>query len=285
MKKTFSDLIKKLSFSKSRGEDSESVSDPEIVLSTLCSSSGRSIGKVRKSNQDSLFSSIYRICDHKHDLELGVFIVADGMGGHSNGELASELAIQVSSSVLLDLINDPEIDLGDENVVFSAIKQAVTQSQDTIMSYGKDMGTTITLAVVINRRVYIANLGDSRCYLASGDVLEQVTNDHSLVNRLVEIGQLKPEEAKDYPQKNVLYKALGVTGNISPDLFVRDLKPEDKLLLCSDGLWGCVDDAVMANVITSDESLQIRVNKLIDLALMAGGPDNISCILCELQTC
>jgi len=285
MKKTFSDLIKKLSFTKTREEEPETTREPEVVLSTLCSSSGRSIGKIRKSNQDSLFSSIFRISDHDHDHELGIFIVADGMGGHSNGELASELAIKVASSVLLDLIKNAEIDLGDDNVVFAAIKQAVTQSQDTIMSYGKDMGTTITLAVVIDRRAYIANLGDSRCYLTNGDALEQVTNDHSLVNRLVEIGQLTPEEAKDYPQKNVLYKALGVTGNISPDLFSRELKPGDRLLLCSDGLWGCVNDAIIASVITSNESLQNRVNELIGLALKAGGPDNISCILSELQTC
>lgn len=285
MKKTFRELIKKLSFSKDPAEGFDLPVEPTIVLSSLSFSSGRSIGKVRKSNQDSLFTNITRISDHDIDREIGIFIVADGMGGHSSGELASELAIKVTSTVLIDIIKNEEIDLWDDKAIFELIKQAISQSQEAILSYEKDMGTTITLAVVIGQRAYIANLGDSRCYLVNKNVMQQITNDHSLVNRLVEIGQLKAEDARDYPQKNILYKALGVTGNISPDLFARDLFPGDQLLLCSDGLWGSVDDSIISSVLINGTSLNNRVNELIVLALNAGGPDNISCIVAELQNC
>jgi len=279
MKNSFRSFLKKLTFIRPHNED-HNQKGPISAVSTLSVGSGRSIGKVRKIDQDSLFTSVTRQGHNTEDSEIGLFIVADGMGGHMHGEVASQLAVDTTSSAILSSIQDPEFHL-DEESALPLLRAAVEKSQNIIMSQQQDMGTTIVLALVYKGRAYIANVGDSRCYLFSNGEMEQITSDHSLVNRLIEIGQVSKEEARNHPQKNVLYKALGVTGNITPDLFTRKLANGEKLLLCSDGLWGCVEDATMANVLNNGRSLSENAQELIDLALQAGGPDNITCVLIE----
>lgn len=278
MKNTFRALLKKLS--TLIPHDPNPIIKPISMVSTLTVGSGRSIGKVRKVDQDSLFTSVTRRGYDVDDSEIGLFIVADGMGGHMNGEVASKLAVDTTSETILAALQEPDLDLSDENIL-NLVKASIEKSQKIIIGQQQDMGTTIVLALVVNQRVFIANVGDSRCYVFTKDQIEQITIDHSLVNRLIEIGQVTKDEAKTHPQKNVLYKALGVTGIITPDLFTRDLVSGEKLLLCSDGLWGCVEDDSIAAVLGNGNSLSDNARELIDLALQAGGPDNITCVLVE----
>lgn len=282
MKNSFRSFLNNITrFTGIPASDKKEKNSPPPVFLTV--SSARSVGKVRKNNQDALFTCTARICHNELDQEIGLFIVADGMGGHAKGEIASQLAIETTSNVIMGTLKKPNFSLNDEEKILELIRSAVEQSQEVIVSQAVDMGTTLTMALVIGNNAYIANIGDSRTYLRSKDGLDLITSDHSLVNRLVEIGQITEEEAKTHPQKNVLYKALGIVGNITPDIFTRQLENDETLLLCSDGLWGCVDDQIMDSVLISENDNNTKVDKLIDLALAAGGPDNISCVLVTLR--
>ena len=141
------------------------------------------------------------------------------------------------------------------------------------------MGSTTTLCFVLNQRAYFAHIGDSRAYLVDGEKIEQLTDDHSLVARLVRIGKLTPKEVKNHPQQHIIYKALGVDREVEPYCFVRLLSPEQALLLCSDGLNGMVSDDQILQVISNDSlSYTEKINLLINLANEAGGKDNITAV-------
>lgn len=262
------------------GGKKEHIAPPAVYLSV---GSARSVGKVRKNNQDALYTCAARISHNQFDQQIGLFIVADGMGGHAKGEIASQLAIEATSNLIMGTIKAPNFSSKTEDDILEMIRTSIIKSQEVIVSQEVDMGTTLTLALVIGNNAYIANVGDSRCYIRSKEGLKLITNDHSLVNRLVEIGQITEEEAKNHPQKNVLYKALGIAGNITPDIFTRQLEDNDTLLLCSDGLWGCVEDPMLDSVLMDETDLNAKADKLIDLAMDAGGPDNISCVLATLR--
>jgi serine/threonine protein phosphatase PrpC len=217
---------------------------------------------------------------------LGLFVLADGMGGHQSGEVASSLATRaVAHHITRDfylpaLINqEPDTSQPDLRDV---LMDAVHDANDNVADRVPGGGTTLTCALVLDSRAYIAHVGDSRAYIvtAAGE-LDQITHDHSLVARLVELGQLTPDETAVHPQKNVLYRAVGQGGELEVDTYMRTIGDGEQLLLCSDGLWGIVGEAKMAEIVMASSSPQEACERLVVAANEGGGRDNITIILVE----
>jgi serine/threonine protein phosphatase PrpC len=243
------------------------------------------IGKVRSNNQDAVYSfySTTRSSDEWPDF--GLFVVADGMGGHQDGEKASAITARSVASEILASLYVPMVrgeDPAEQMPVSEILTEAVQKANSEVVAKVPEGGTTITSAVVIGDLAYIAHVGDSRIYLIHKGMIEQITRDHSLVQRLIELGQLTPEEATDHKQPNMLYRALGQNESVDVDTLTRRLPPHSRLLLCSDGLWNQVTDTEILDIVVKNPSPQEACNKLIAQANMRGGIDNVSAILLRL---
>lgn len=237
------------------------------------------IGLVRKNNQDSY---AIRVLDDT----LSIAVVCDGMGGAQAGNVASAVAVEAFAATLEDackhgLPPDPE---RKQELLRGACRAANTQvfelSQNNPEYQG--MGTTLVAALVLSHEVYVINVGDSRCYILSEGRLTQITSDHSLVQALVDCGDITPEEARTHPKKNVITRALGVDNNIRSDVFQADYKEGDVLLLCSDGLTNTVTDAVLEAELAQLTSTEETARKLLTLSIEQGAPDNVTVILAQL---
>jgi protein phosphatase len=156
---------------------------------------------------------------------------------------------------------------------------AVQSANKAVSEESPGSGTTLICALVVGSQAYIAHVGDSRAYLLAKEGLEQITHDHSVVHRLVDLGQLTLDEVDEHPQKNVLYRAVGQSGALEVDTHVRKVSPDEYLLLCSDGLWGLVGEADMVDLIWGASSLQGACEDLVAAANEAGGRDNITALL------
>ena len=262
---------------------------PETVISSsnehLIFGQSTDVGMVRSNNQDSALSYFFtsRSADQRPDF--GLFIVADGMGGHHDGEKASALAVRtvaadVTNHVYLPLLNGDND--ADRPPITEALIGAVQKANADIISGVPEGGTTLTAAAVIGDLAYIVHVGDSRVYLITKDGLEQITRDHSLVQRLIELDQLTREEADEHPQKNVLYRALGQSETLEVDALTRRLPPNSRLLLCSDGLWNLVEEKDIVEISMSHNNPQEACDKLVALANKRGGTDNITAILLQI---
>ncbi|MEE8356598.1 MAG: PP2C family serine/threonine-protein phosphatase [Anaerolineales bacterium] len=248
---------------------------------------GLSVGKQRTHNEDAFFTLTTMFSFNENQLPFGLYVVADGMGGHKNGEIASELAIRTVVGYILTEIYKPMMSLNPKpsemsfkEVFHSGIEKANTEILKN--SYGG--GTTVTAVLIVGEQMTIAHVGDSRVYSVDKDGnLEALTRDHSLVKRLQELGQITPEEAAVHPQRNVLYRALGQGEPFEPEIISTSRPDLGSLLICSDGLWNIVPQEVISGIIVSGESPQQICDKLIDAANDAGGPDNISAILVEIS--
>ena len=237
------------------------------------------IGLVRKNNQDSY---AIRVLDDT----LSIAVVCDGMGGAQAGNVASAVAVEAFAATLEDackqgLPPDPE---RKQELLRGACRAANTQvfelSQNNPEYQG--MGTTLVAALALSHEVYVVNVGDSRCYILSEGQLTQITSDHSLVQALVDCGDITPEEARTHPKKNVITRALGVDDNIRSDVFCVEYKEGDILLLCSDGLTNTVTDAVLQTELSQLTSPEETARKLLTLAVEQGAPDNVTVILAQL---
>lgn len=237
------------------------------------------IGRVRQVNEDSALTGF--IND-----QLAFAIVADGMGGHQAGDVASQIAVEAFQRVLqqhVDIVNWTAEDAK------RLMRIAIRQANDEIYSLAKhmtqyhNMGTTIVAALIINQLVVIGHVGDSRAYRINNEQLELLTEDHSLVNALVKSGQLTAEEAEHHPRKNVLTRAIGTEDDIDVDIRIMEWKKQDILLLCSDGLSNRVSEEQLHQTVASLVPLEQRADQLIELALQAGGDDNITLILCDMD--
>jgi len=243
------------------------------------------VGRQRSVNEDAVL--VVQAFQEGHDaLEpFGLFIVADGMGGHKEGEVVSALAVRTAAHHILQQFYLTSLCCREHNAgqasIIEILEEAVNLANTTVTAAVPGGGTTLICALVMGRRVYLANVGDSRAYIVSPQGLEQVTRDHSLVDRLVEMGQLTAEEAAMHPQKNVLYRAVGQGGTLEVDTFVRSVPAGHHLLLCTDGLWGMVAEAEMASIIAQSPSPQEAGDALVAAANRAGGRDNISAIIVE----
>ena len=233
-------------------------------------------GKVRNHNEDSVI--IVRNNEGSQMLA-----IADGMGGHSAGEVASSIAI----THLSKMFNDNFLNLEKVQAV-NWLRDTVIEINDLIFDYAdkhpesKGMGTTLVVALVTSKYVLFGNIGDSSGFVVKNERLHKVTYDHTLVNLLLKAGELTEEEAKDHPKKNVLMKALGANNPIDIDIFDCDMDI-DSILLCSDGLTTMLDNEQIEKVLLSDIGIEDKVIKLIRKSNNRGGSDNISVAYLELK--
>jgi protein phosphatase len=235
------------------------------------------VGRHRKSNEDACF----------HDDDLGLYVVADGMGGHAAGEVASTEAVDaIHGMVKRGLKNQGATPLDEaraQRLLEGAI-QAATYMLVAIAEFDRDksgMGTTISAALIVNSSLVVGQVGDSRIYQIRGGKAYQVTEDHTLIAWQVKQGIISSDEAKLSPHRNVITRAVGNRDYVEVDTFVIPMQPGDRYLLCSDGLHGYFeesDELAQIAQIGGDEAVQ----RLIDLANERGGRDNITAVLVEI---
>lgn len=260
--------------------------NPRFDMQQLVASCGQSVGKQRDLNEDSILALTTTMAGNSGNLPFGLYIVADGMGGHQFGEVASNAAIRSVAGFILKKFHpylfQVKTDTMDES--FQEIMlEAVREAQRTIQREAPGSGTTLTAALVIGQQVTVAHVGDSRAYFVYPDGrIEPITRDHSLVKRLEELGHITPEEAVNYPHRNVLYRALGQGELLDPDIFTVAFPQPGYLMICSDGLWGVVAEQDIVRSIIEAPNLQRACQNLVTAANTAGGPDNISVILAQL---
>lgn len=300
------------------------------------------VGRLRDQNQDSLCTAEFNQSSVERPMRMGLYVVADGMGGHKGGEIASAIAAQVFTAEVMARVVAPlatststKPALSNE-AILQGMARAVQSANERIFkardNRQNDMGTTLVAALIACGKAYIVNVGDSRLYSfarqekeresgqvsvevdgtaplapgtsplektnsledagtsalttqdeADGDfALTQISVDHSLVHRLVELGQLDPEEAKVHPHRNFIYRSLGGPPPVDVDTFVRTLHPGDRLLICSDGLNSMIEDSAIEEVLATEQDPNIACQRLIDLANEAGGHDNITTIVVDI---
>ena len=250
-------------------------------------SCSQSVGKQREHNEDCVFALSIAIGGEKSSFPLGLYVVADGMGGHQYGEVASSAAARTLAGYLLKrflpyLVNPSS---GMDESIQELMRSAINDAQRAVIQAAPGSGTTLTAALVLGQQMTIGHVGDSRAYAihpyGGGETL---TRDHSLVKRLEELGQISPEEAAVHPQRNVLYRALGQGEILEPDIFTAQFPSSGYLLLCSDGLWSVLADNTIFQIVTTAKDLQSASQSLVEAANEAGGPDNISVIVVQLKT-
>lgn len=223
------------------------------------------VGLVRDHNEDSL------------TVTPPIFAVADGMGGHAAGEVASEIAIQT----LLE--HAPQTADGD------ALARAVIEANRAVIRAALDgrgkqgMGTTMTAAILEGRSLVVAQVGDSRAYLLHRGTLQRITRDHSLVADMIEAGELTEEQARVHPQRSVITRALGSDPNTLPDIYEMTLESGDRLLLCSDGLSSMIEDELIQTVLARKGDPQLCANMLVNEAIKAGGFDNVTAVVVDVK--
>ncbi len=223
------------------------------------------VGTVREQNEDSLI------------VRPPLFVVADGMGGHAAGEVASEIAVKTIE------------ELAPHHADAEALGHAVEEANRDIINAAiagegrEGMGTTVTAAILERNRLVIAQVGDSRAYLLHNGELTQLTRDHSLMANMIEAGQITPEEARFHPSRSVITRALGNDPDTVPDLYEINVEDGDRLMLCSDGLYSMVEDAEIAAVMRRVADPQRCASTLVNGAIAAGGHDNVTVIVADAE--
>jgi protein phosphatase len=243
------------------------------------------VGRVRKLNEDSMLAIDYSSSSSGGAVALGLFAVADGVGGNAAGDVASRLTVeslQASGESLKNAASAGRLPEAEAWLV-EAARAANESVYEERQAASSDMGSTLVLALLIGGAATVLNVGDSRAYRLHRSGIDQVTTDHSLVQRLVSIGQLTPEEARRHPQKSVIYRVIGDTLDLPFDVFDVTLAPGDALLLCSDGLSDLVEDPTLWKVWNGAVSPQAACDKLVELAAGAGGHDNITVVIAQIE--
>lgn len=269
------------------GEDSQTVPAPRSHEFRVGHQTD--VGRRREINEDSLLVLDYLCANRSMRRPAGLYVVADGIGGHEGGEIASgllvrSLARQAASEWLPRVIEPQENPLEAGGWLAGAIQKGNAELYEWAHEAGYEMGTTVVAALVLTDRAYIAHVGDSRAYRITGAAIEQLTIDHSLVESLVATNQISREEARNHPQANVIYRTVGDHPRVTVDVTEITLAPGDKLLLCSDGLSGMLSDETILAEVSAAASLETACENLIDAANRAGGDDNSTVILIELKS-
>lgn len=237
------------------------------------------IGLVRKMNQDSY---AVRVLDE----DLAIAVVCDGMGGAQAGNVASAVAVEAFAASLEESCKQgvPPDAESKQEIMRICCRTANTRVYELSQSNPEyhGMGTTLVAALILSHEIYVVNVGDSRCYIWSENKLTQITSDHSLVQALVDCGDITREEARTHPKKNLITRALGIDDSIRCDVFRTDRNTGDKLLLCSDGLSNVVTDEVMQKELELLVSPEDTARTLLSLAVEQGAPDNVTVILAQL---
>ncbi len=241
------------------------------------------VGKKREKNEDSLLVNG----------SIGLFMVADGMGGHLGGECASRIAIKTVGETVQKLFEDPESTLGkdigfDRSDPGEFLRYSLRLASHNIYEEAKNnpalrgMGTTSVVLLVRDHKGYIANVGDSRGYLVHGADIKQLTTDHSLVAEQLRAGFITPEEIKHHKFKNIITRSVGFQPDVEIDILVRDLEAGDRFVLCSDGLSNLVEDPEISKFVSKNDP-KTACQKLINLANKKGGDDNVTVVVVSIE--
>jgi PPM family protein phosphatase len=206
------------------------------------------------------------------------FIIADGMGGHNSGEIASKMAVDFVSSYVLEF---PEKFLDEENIQDAIVEVIKAANNKVFISANESpetigMGTTLIIAVICNKKLYIGHVGDSRVYLIRDNIIEQLTTDHSFIEELLQKGSISKTEAENHPRKHVITRAIGCIEDIEADIYISNIKDRDIFILCTDGLTNMLNDDEIYKIAQENEEVEGICNLLVDMANEKGGEDNIT---------
>lgn len=250
-------------------------------------------GRVRRHNEDSVYFGELPLPKHAPAY---LCLVADGMGGARAGEQASRIASEVTQDQLRRDVNQRKPLPPDDSAWQQRLQRAIHTANKRVYEAAHDnaeqrgMGTTLTVALIVGDHVHIASVGDSRAYLINagglapnGATAVQLTSDHSLVARLVDIGQITEEEARTHPQRNILYRSIGTDPSVEVDTFSEQVRPSDSILLCSDGLINYVRDDELARIALDHADPEMACARLVALANDRGGSDNISVLIVRIE--
>lgn len=231
------------------------------------------IGERRRINQDYVFCSNDAIGKLPN-----LFIVADGMGGHNAGDYASRYCVEFFKQ---------KIEVSESDSPIASIEAAIRETNEALRSKAQEqtelegMGTTLVIATIFDKEMYVANVGDSRLYVI-GKEIKQVTEDHSLVEAMVKTGELNRNEARVHPNKNIITRAIGANENVEPDFFEVNLEEGDTVLMCSDGLTNMLEDETIERIIRENENPEEAAETLVKYANQNGGKDNIAIIIIKV---
>lgn len=231
------------------------------------------IGERRRINQDYVYCSENAIGKLSN-----LFIVADGMGGHNAGDYASRFCVEFFTQRIIESEMETPI---------STIEAVLAKTNEALIAKAKEqtelegMGTTFVVATILDKEMYVANVGDSRLYVI-GKEMKQITEDHSLVEAMVKTGELNRSEARLHPNKNIITRALGANDEVDPDFFEVHLEDGDTVLMCSDGLTNMLEDETIERIIKENEDPQAAADMLVKSANLNGGKDNIAIIIIKV---
>jgi serine/threonine protein phosphatase PrpC len=237
-------------------------------------------GRRRDHNEDNLY--VFSAPDTDHDGRGMLLAVADGMGGHAGGEYASRIAVES-----LGEFYEPRN--GENPPAQDALRTCIDKAHTTIYTQAqnsailKGMGTTLTAALIDKNTLNIGQVGDSRCYLIRNGSIKQLTNDHSLVAEQIRMGLITPDEAAHHPARNIITRALGTKEKVEPDFYTFPLEPDDRILMCSDGLHGVVEDTKILELTLASASAPAACVRLVEEANANGGPDNITVVIVHIK--
>jgi PPM family protein phosphatase len=255
-------------------------------MQQLVSATGQSVGHQRDHNEDSLLAITSTLAGKSANVPFGLYVVADGMGGHQFGEVASNTAIRVLAGQIVRRFHSYLFAIPTqqpEESLQEIMAEAIELAHRAVQQEAPGSGTTVTAALVLGEQMTIGHVGDSRAYtISAAGHVQQLTHDHSLVSRLEELGHLNREEAANYPHRNVLIRALGQGDSLEADIFTQPFPPHSTLMLCTDGLWGVLEEKDFREALTTSPTLQQACHNLVQAANSAGGPDNISVVLVQM---
>jgi len=258
---------------------------PTIGIPPFLVGHAQSVGLVRTQNEDALFALTGTLVAASNATDFGVFLVADGMGGHWNGDRASAIAAQSVARVIgghvFSGFMEETLDATDTGGFELLMQTALRTCNSNVAAAVPAGGTTLTAALLVGGRAVVGHVGDSRAYLIEADDMSQITADHSLVQRMQDLGEITAAQAEIHPQRNVLLRAVGQGDGLQADVTTHSVHTGAGLLLCSDGLWGSLDDAHMLEIISKSEDVQLACECLVQAANRAGGRDNITAILVQ----
>ncbi len=245
----------------------------------------QSVGLVRSHNEDAVVALTGALAAAGIAPDFGLFVVADGMGGHQKGECASAIAAQSVARVIgrhvFSGLMENTLDAMETDAFERLMRTALINCNTNVAAVVPAGGTTVTVALLVGGHAIVGHVGDSRAYLLESKSITQITVDHSLVQRMQDLGEITAAQAENHPQRNVLMRAVGQGDELQADVTTHAVQSGARLLLCSDGLWGMLADEHMREIISKSADVQPACERLVHAANQAGGPDNITVILVQ----
>jgi len=280
------DSVKKAPLSDMQVSDILNSQSTKFEVKQLVAAVGQSVGKQREHNEDSVLAITTTLAGGAENVPFGIYIVADGMGGHQFGEVASNAAVRIMGGNIMKKFHSYLFNLPTQNLqdpLQELMEISISEAHQYVQREAPGSGTTVTAALVLGQQVTIAHVGDSRAYAVFPDGrVDPLTRDHSLVKRLEELGHLSKDEAENFPHRNVLIRALGQGEALEADIFTIPFPQTGFLMLCSDGLWGVISEKDIYRSIVEMPTLQRACQSMVDSANAAGGPDNITVVVAQM---